>query len=624
MWHDIETTEDFLNFSVVAQTAANFIKESGENPISVGVSGNWGVGKTSLVKMIRLEIENSGDKSYCFIDFNAWLYQGYDDARMALLQTVADFLLEKTKENQSLFQKAKAFCHRVNLLRFFKSVVPTIAGCAGGYAISGNASGAIMGAISGAVGATTGSIAQQATQVTEKLVDLHDSVKNSILPEPLASLPQEIQKIRDEFESLLHELQIKLVVIVDDLDRCLPDTAISTLEAMRLLLFMKNTAFIIAADENMIRKAVSAHFEGSVLSDELVTNYFDKLIQVPISVPCLGISEIRAYLMMLLAQDYLSQEIITHDEYKSVKEFFEKKLKSSWNTAITGKELELAWANRSQQTEIAMGIKIADELAPLLATSRNILGNPRLIKRFLNEIKIRQAIAHTQGMNIPWAQLVKFQLLLRCAPPKAIDFMQQELLDSNDGKLVFLKNIENELTNNFTYKAPDASWEDSFIEKWVMLQPPLGDVDLRPLFHLRKDSIGATVSYRPLSSDAQTLFEEIRLASQWDRSFEDKINNLGKEERKLIFTYLLREIEKGAWEANSVNKILMMADICAELRGEAHLLLEQIPPVNIHPSHVSMVSRYSWTKTTLSKWKEFPSLKTTVVKAIEQKLKERA
>lgn len=624
MWHDIETTEDFLNFGVVAQTAANFIKESGENPISVGVSGNWGVGKTSLVKMIRLEIENSGDKSYCFIDFNAWLYQGYDDARMALLQTVADFLLEKTKENQSLFQKAKAFCHRVNLLRFFKSVVPTIAGCAGGYAISGNASGAIMGAISGAVGATTGSIAQQATQVTEKLVDLHDSVKNSILPEPLASLPQEIQKIRDEFESLLHELQIKLVVIVDDLDRCLPDTAISTLEAMRLLLFMKNTAFIIAADENMIRKAVSAHFEGSVLSDELVTNYFDKLIQVPISVPCLGISEIRAYLMMLLAQDYLSQEIITHDEYKSVKEFFEKKLKSSWNTAITGKELELAWANRSQQTEIAMGIKIADELAPLLATSRNILGNPRLIKRFLNEIKIRQAIAHTQGMNIPWAQLVKFQLLLRCAPPKAIDFMQQELLDSNDGKLVFLKNIENELTNNFTYKAPDASWEDSFIEKWVMLQPPLGDVDLRPLFHLRKDSIGATVSYRPLSSDAQTLFEEIRLASQWDRSFEDKINNLGKEERKLIFTYLLREIEKGAWEANSVNKILMMADICAELRGEAHLLLEQIPPVNIHPSHVSMVSRYSWTKTTLSKWKEFPSLKTTVVKAIEQKLKERA
>ena len=109
MWHDIETTEDFLNFCVIAQTAANFIRESGENPISLGISGSWGVGKTSLVKMIRQEIENFGDQNYSFIDFNAWLYQGYDDARMALLQTVADFLLEKTKENQPLLKKAEAF-----------------------------------------------------------------------------------------------------------------------------------------------------------------------------------------------------------------------------------------------------------------------------------------------------------------------------------------------------------------------------------------------------------------------------------------------------------------------------------------------------------------------------------
>lgn len=623
MWHDIETTEDFLNFGVVAKTAATFIKESGENPISIGVSGNWGVGKTSLVRMIRLEIENSGDRSYCFIDFNAWLYQGYDDARMALLQIVADFLLEKTKENQTLFQKAKAFCRRINLLRIFRSVVPAVAGCASGYALSGNAGGAIMGAINGAVGTPTGDIAQQATQATEKLVDLYDGVKNGISPEHVASLPQEIQKIRDEFESLLHDLKIKLVVIVDDLDRCLPDTAISTLEAMRLLLFMKNTAFIIAADENMIRKAVSAHFEGTVLSDELITNYFDKLIQVPISVPCLGISEIRAYLMMLLAQDYLSQEIITPDEYKSVKSHIEEKLKSSWNTAITGKELEVAWGDKSQQAEIAMGIRIADELAPLLAASDKILGNPRLIKRFLNEIKIRQAIARTQGMNINWAQLVKLQLFLRCAPSKAIDFMQQQLLDSNDGKLAFLKNIETELTNNFTYKAPDTCWEDSFIEKWTMLQPSLGDVDLRPLFHLRKDSIGITVSYSPLSSDAQALFEEIRLAQKWDRSFVDKVKNLGKEESSRIFTYLLREIEKGAWDANSINKIIGVADICVELRGKALLLLEQIPPAKITAGHASIVSRHNWANVILAKWKDFSGLKDTAQKTIEQNLKTR-
>jgi hypothetical protein len=59
----------------------------------------------------------------------------------------------------------------------------------------------------------------------------------------------------------LEELKVTLVVFVDDLDRCLPKTAISTLESIRLLLFLKRSAFVIAADNEFIRGAVSVHFE---------------------------------------------------------------------------------------------------------------------------------------------------------------------------------------------------------------------------------------------------------------------------------------------------------------------------------------------------------------------------
>ena len=52
MWHDVETTRDLLNFSVVAETAAQLIRESNGEPISIGISGKWGTGKSSLVKMI--------------------------------------------------------------------------------------------------------------------------------------------------------------------------------------------------------------------------------------------------------------------------------------------------------------------------------------------------------------------------------------------------------------------------------------------------------------------------------------------------------------------------------------------------------------------------------------------
>ena len=43
----------------------------------------------------------------------------------------------------------------------------------------------------------------------------------------------------------------------------LPDTAIDTLEAMRLLLHVERTAFIIPTDEGMIRSAVRAHFKDA-------------------------------------------------------------------------------------------------------------------------------------------------------------------------------------------------------------------------------------------------------------------------------------------------------------------------------------------------------------------------
>lgn len=86
MWNDVKTTQDLLNFKVVADTAAQMIKEGNGEPVSIGVSGSWGIGKSSLVQMIGESLKSlDGGENYIFIDFNAWLYQGYDDARKAPL-----------------------------------------------------------------------------------------------------------------------------------------------------------------------------------------------------------------------------------------------------------------------------------------------------------------------------------------------------------------------------------------------------------------------------------------------------------------------------------------------------------------------------------------------------------
>ncbi len=66
-----------------------------------------------------------------------------------------------------------------------------------------------------------------------------------------------IRDFHRDFEKLVQTLEVKrLVVIVDDLDRCLPPSVIETLEAIRLFLAAPKTAFVIAADEALIREAM--------------------------------------------------------------------------------------------------------------------------------------------------------------------------------------------------------------------------------------------------------------------------------------------------------------------------------------------------------------------------------
>src|SRR3546814_7140149 len=69
--------------------------------------------------------------------------------------------------------------------------------------------------------------------------------------------PEQMHAFRKEFAELLKDAEIdRLIVLLDDLDRCLPDTALEPLEAIRLFLFVPRASFVIAADEGMIAYAV--------------------------------------------------------------------------------------------------------------------------------------------------------------------------------------------------------------------------------------------------------------------------------------------------------------------------------------------------------------------------------
>lgn len=111
MWPDNEADRDFLNFSGVADTVAEIIVQARSRPISIGISGAWGVGKSSMIKLTQASLANrariEGEREFVFVEFNAWLYQGYDDARAALMDVIATKLEAEAEKRKKGLRKRK-------------------------------------------------------------------------------------------------------------------------------------------------------------------------------------------------------------------------------------------------------------------------------------------------------------------------------------------------------------------------------------------------------------------------------------------------------------------------------------------------------------------------------------
>ncbi|MHB1581451.1 MAG: KAP family P-loop NTPase fold protein [Acidithiobacillus sp.] len=601
MWHDIEAKVDLLNFNLVAEAAAQLIRDSDGQPLTIGISGGWGVGKSSLVKMVgaTLQADKGADKQYVFLEFNAWLYQGFDDARQALLQAVSDKLIAIATERQTFLEKALAFRKRIRWLKIGRVAAPAIAGMAFGtpFGPVGNLLGAVAGLLKGATDVAS---EDKLKGVKEAYAELQPELVGLLGDKPDESLPKEIEGLRAAFEELLSDLKVTLVVLVDDLDRCLPHTAISTLEAMRLLLHVPRTAFIIAADEQMIRGAVRAHFGEVDINDDLVTSYFDKLIQVPLRVPRLGVNEVKAYVMLLLADLAARRGTLPTQALADAQSTILNALTKSWSGGVTREVLTAAFG--ADAPKVASEIDVAEQLAPILVTAEQISGNPRLIKRFLNNLMIRQSIAKSQGMAVGFEELVKLQLFERCASPAAFDFLAQAIASNDEGSPQFLDELESGAAKGEAYVPPHPSWGGAFYEQWVKLSPQLVGVSLKPFLYLSRDRALALASYDELSPEARKVFEASLKVTQVLGGLVAQIKAIGEAEAERVLVRLVRKARTDQWSAGAVTRCFNVTDAFANLGTQLATALAEIPAEQRPPAIGPLLATPVWAEAIVADW----------------------
>lgn len=105
MWHDNETTLDYLGYQHFSNAITALTKEKRLLPVTVGLFGDWGSGKSSILKM--LERSYSSDESVLCMRFDGWLFEGYDDAKAALMTDIIQGIKEKIKKDQTRFENIK-------------------------------------------------------------------------------------------------------------------------------------------------------------------------------------------------------------------------------------------------------------------------------------------------------------------------------------------------------------------------------------------------------------------------------------------------------------------------------------------------------------------------------------
>lgn len=430
-----------------------------------------------------------------------------------------------------------------------------------------------------------------------KIGELASEASSLLQPKANTSPPKEIQALRDNFEEALKELGVTLVVLIDDLDRCLPETTISTLEAIRLFLFLHNTAFVIAADNDMIKHAVRKHFDG-IEENILVTNYLDKLIQVPIRVPPLGTQEVRAYMMLL----FVENSELEDDIKEKIRVGVCGQLKQTWQ----GKRVDRAFVQTLHE-KIPDGLigkfDTAERLAPLMTTSTSIAGNPRLIKRFLNALAIRMTISKAQGVGVDEAVLAKMLLFERLGAPKIYADLIKAVSIHEEGKPVFLSEWELKANAGEALEL-NTLWDDPFVREWLTLPPRLAELDLRGALYVSREHAPLITPEDGLSSGAAELLAALLQHPEMAGSLKDQFGQLPRPEITVIMDRLLERARREQdW---GVPPILEACLVVAEADPpQAELLavfLRDRPPAQIQPNIIKKIGDQPWAISVFDAW----------------------
>ncbi len=464
MWSDRETDRDCLGYQSYVTVLADVCTHEDLAPLTLGIFGSWGSGKSSLMEMLKKRIDTAAGTDTKTLWFNAWRYEGRDEAQSALINAIITTLEKELSAIEGLKELGRKLRDSASVLKLGKFIM------------------------------------KSALTLTP---DVNGFV--SCFSDEAEKLSQTMEGFEKDFKELLKGAQIKrIVVFIDDLDRCSSAKVIETFETIKLFLNTPSCTFVIGADPKTIEQAVGDVYREQ--DERRRKEYLEKIVQIPFQIPEQALKDIACYVGMLIMGQHLSED--GWKELIAARPGF---------LARKGKDLTDAIRDWPGENRALFGHKldkVNEEMEAVLphvnSLARGLRGNPRQIKRFLNILAVRRRLAVENGLEVKPGELVKLAVIEYVWK----DFFA-ELVDSVDpstGRSPLVEEIEK--TGDLGELGPETqpeSRERAGLIEYLLGEPRLSQVNLAPYLFLAQTSLssGRPTALEPVDVEARTLVKAI-------------------------------------------------------------------------------------------------------------------
>ena len=268
---------DCFGTSKKAELIKKFIKDNNNKDYlkknnMIVLYGNWGSGKSSVIKYIHDELNN--DKNFICMTFDAWLYERDNNLSYSLLEFIWNKLAEEDnfKGNNEITDKAK------------KAIK------VGRYVLGGLAKGIKFSVKTPSWLELLGGVPEVNFEYdVEKVVNHFDEKEEDNTKNK--SYHQKVEELKTYFRELSELLESnnqRLIVFIDELDRCEAEHTLDLLASIKLFFSLgnndegeNNIIYFVAVDKDGVAKAIKTRYGDIIKAEE----YLEKIFNISFNMP---------------------------------------------------------------------------------------------------------------------------------------------------------------------------------------------------------------------------------------------------------------------------------------------------------------------------------------------------